>query len=159
MASGKTTIGKLLAFSLNSDFVDTDQLIEKTEGIEISHIFNLKGENYFRKKEKQILENLMNIEGTVISTGGGLVLDPDNKKRLRDIGTVVYLVASPDWILSNLNRGTTIRPLLQNEKYPIIKIRELLKIRERHYEEVADFKVIVDNKSLHEIIDNIISLI
>lgn len=158
MATGKTTIGRILAKTLDFDFVDTDQLIEEIEGTTVSNIFTLNGEAYFREKENKVLGLLKKTENKVISTGGGIIISADNRRRLRDIGKVVYLESSPQWILTNLNRSETIRPLL-NEKNPSDKIIELLDKRRKYYEEVAEFKVIVDGKSLSEIVNNIISII
>jgi len=159
MATGKTTLGKLLATMLGFDFIDTDQLIEKIEGQTISSIFSLNGESYFREKESEILDLFKTSKNKVISTGGGIITLENNRKKLRNIGKVVYLESSPQWILTNLGRSNTIRPLLKNEKDPINKINELLNNRKKYYEDVAEFKISVDQKSLHEIINDIISKI
>ncbi len=158
MATGKTTIGKMLAKTLDLDFIDMDQLIEEIEGITVNNIFTLNGEAYFREKEHEALDLFKKSENKVISTGGGIIISADNRRKLRDIGKVVYLESSPQWILTNLNRSETIRPLL-NETNPIDKIVELLDKRRKYYEEVAEFKVVVDGKSLSEIVNNIISII
>lgn len=156
MATGKTTLGKLLANTLEFNFIDTDRSIEKKEGATISDIFNLKGEAYFREKESEILDSFISLKNTIISTGGGMIISVDNRKKLRNIGKVIYLESKPNWILTNLKRSKTTRPLL-NEKDPINKIIELLNKRKKYYEDVADVIVSVDEKSPNEIINNIIS--
>lgn len=159
MASGKTTTGKLLSDVLNYSFIDTDRLIEEMEGKTINDIFNLKGEAYFRELESKILDLLSSSENTVISTGGGIVISEDNRKKLKDIGNVIYLNASPEWILANLNRSNIVRPLLLKEKEPGNKVKEILYNRLEFYEGVADYIIIVNDKSPMEIVDNIICTI
>lgn len=156
MAVGKTTVGRLLAKRLDFKFLDTDLLIEENEGMSIPRIFESKGEGYFRKKESELLDQLKGSGGTIISTGGGMAVSEDNRRKLKDLGRVIYLEASPDWILKNLHRSNILRPLLSNEKDPICKIRQLLDLRRQYYEKASDIKVPVDYRSLDEIVNNII---
>ncbi len=156
MATGKTAIGKLLSKSLNLDFIDTDIMIEEIEKKTIKEIFDSNGELYFRKKESEVLDKLQDSKNKIISTGGGIVVSEYNRRKLRDIGKVVYLESSPKWVLINLQRSKTVRPLLKNEEKPIDKIKKLLNERKKYYDDVADFKVEVDEKTLDEIVNNII---
>lgn len=156
MATGKTAIGKLLAKSMNLDFIDTDTMIEQIEKKTIEKIFDSNGEFYFRKKESEVLDKLQYSRNKIISTGGGIVVSEYNRRKLRDIGKVVYLESSPRWILINLQRSKNVRPLLKNEEKPIYKIKKLLNERKKYYEDVANFKVKVDEKTLDEIVNNII---
>lgn len=159
MASGKTTIGKLLSYELNYSFIDTDGLIEEMEGKSVNDIFNLKGEAYFRELESKALDLLSSSKNTVISTGGGIVISEDNRKKLKDIGNVVYLNASQEWILTNLSRSNIVRPLLSKEKEPVNKVKEILYNRLECYENIADYIIVVNDKAPKEIVDNIICTI
>lgn len=156
MATGKTTIGKLLAKALDYDFLDTDCIIESIEEKTIEEIFNLNGETYFRKKESEILDKLQNSKHKVISTGGGIVISKYNRNKLKNIGKVIYLESDPQWIVTNLERSKAVRPLINNEKEPIKKIIELLNERKSYYEDSSEFKVRVDEKTLYEIVNSII---
>lgn len=156
MATGKTSIGKLLSKSLNLDFIDIDTMIEEIEKKTIEKIFDSNGELYFRKKESEALNKLQYSRNKIISTGGGIVISEYNRRKLKNIGKVIYLESSPKWILINLQRSKTVRPLLKNEKKPIDKIKKLLNERKKYYDDVADFKVEVDEKTLDEIVNNII---
>lgn len=91
MASGKTTVGKMLSKKLNMNFLDTDALIEKAEGLSIKYMFENYGEFYFREKEKTLTEKLLSVKNTVISTGGGTVISAENAANLKQIGTVIFL--------------------------------------------------------------------
>lgn len=159
MATGKTTIGNLLAKTIGFDFIDMDQLIEEIEGVSISNIFNIKGETYFRDKESEVLDLLKSRSNTVIATGGGVVVSKINRQKLKHIGRVFHLQSSPQWILTNLNRSKTVRPLLMEEINPMEKVIELLNKREELYKDAAEFTVLVDEKSPDEIVNNIISII
>ena len=90
MASGKSTLGKKLAQTLNIDFIDTDKEIEKKAGAEISWIFEVEGEKGFREREREVLNKSINEEDVVISTGGGIVTEKDNRDLMITKGKVVY---------------------------------------------------------------------
>ena len=101
MATGKTTVGKLLADQMGYQFVDTDELIEERVGLTIAEIFQKKGEDAFRKMESDLAKELADKEGLVISTGGRFMLDPDNAEILIRHGLVFCLVATPEEILES----------------------------------------------------------
>ena len=112
MGAGKTKVGKLLAKTLGYGFVDMDELIEEREGLPIKEIFEKRGEKYFREKEKEWLKRLSLLEKIVLSPGGGIILSPENRKRLRKMGKVFYLKASPKAILERV-KNESHRPLLE----------------------------------------------
>ena len=117
MGTGKTTVGKLLADYLNYRFIDTDELIESRNDRSISDIFQELGEEAFREMERAIVKEIAELEGVVISTGGRLMLDPENVNALSRNSRVLCLVATPDEILSRViaDQGHK-RPLLSVSK-------------------------------------------
>jgi len=136
MGAGKTTIGKQLAKKLGKTFYDTDQEIEKRTGVKVSVIFDLEGEAGFRKRETAIIEELTQLDGVVLATGGGAVLAAENQAILKNNGHVIYLRAAVSSLCKRM-RYDKQRPLLQN-----VDIREKLEqlYTERHpiYMKVAD---------------------
>lgn len=135
MGCGKTTVGKLLAEELDYRFIDTDQLIEQKFGMTVPEIFSTHGEACFRNAEKQIAAELSKSGGQVISTGGGLMLDPENKKSLGASGRVVCLIATPEEIYRRISTADqTERPLLEAEN-PLERINELISERRKGYEQ------------------------
>lgn len=136
MGSGKSTIGRCVAKALTKPFVDLDEEIERRTGADIDWIFEKEGESGFRKRESEILAELASQNDIVLATGGGVVLAPENRKRLMREGTVVYLNVSPDLLYRRL-RHDTKRPLLQvGDKQ--LAIASILEEREPLYREVAD---------------------
>ena len=113
MGSGKTSVARLLANNLDKKFLDTDEEIMKKTGVDIAYIFDMEGEEGFRKRERLALKECLNDNNLVLSTGGGIVLSQDNRDLLTARGTVVYLQASID---SQVERtaATNNRPLLLN---------------------------------------------
>lgn len=154
MGSGKTTVGTRLSYYMRMPFLDTDKLIEKSQGKEISDIFAEKGEAYFRKLETQMIAGMIGKEKQkIISTGGGLPVSAANRKLLQKLGTVVYLKAEPETIYERL-KGDTKRPLLRDTD-PLKKIRSLMQEREEAYRQAADHVICVDGKEFHTIIQEI----
>jgi 3-dehydroquinate synthase len=133
MATGKTTVGKLLADQLGYDFVDTDKLIEERNGQNITEIFREQGEAAFREMEAAVARELGQKQGLVISTGGGLMLDPDNAAALGKSGRVFCLLATPKEILDRVAKEKHVkRPLLEVPN-PMARIVDLLQQREENY--------------------------
>lgn len=133
MATGKTTVGKLLAEQLGYDFVDTDHLIEARCGQTVAEIFREKGEAAFREMEAAVARELGNKDGLVISTGGRLMLDPANAAALSKRGRVFCLVATPEEIIERASKDTQVkRPLLEVPN-PMDRIVELLHQRREAY--------------------------
>jgi shikimate kinase len=112
MASGKTAVGKRLARRLGYDFVDTDHVIEEKAGCTIPEIFARDGEAGFRKLERDTIAALAPERPSVVATGGGTFVDPDNRAALHKLGAVVCLVTSPEVILERVKRSDK-RPLAQ----------------------------------------------
>lgn len=141
MGAGKTTIGKALAELLEKDFYDSDREIETTTGADIAWIFDVEGEAGFRNREQRMIESLTSRKGIVLATGGGAVLQSENRKRLQARGLVIYLRVSIAQQIERTSHDKN-RPLLQSED-PEQTIRDLMKLREPFYEEVAD--IIIDS--------------
>lgn len=154
MGSGKTSVGLKLSYKLKMPVEDTDKLIERREGKSIRQIFEEEGEEIFRKKETELLGELADRQGRVIySVGGGTPVREENRKLLRQLGTVVYLQISPETVYERL-KGDTTRPLLQCEN-PLEKIRELIESRKEAYESCADIIIAVDLLDMEEILEQI----
>lgn len=157
MGSGKSTIGKVLARMLHKPFVDLDHQIESKCGVKIPVIFEIEGEQGFRKREAQVLEEVTEQPGIVLATGGGAILQEHNRALLAERGIVIYLKASVDELYRRTSRDRN-RPLLAT-KDPKGKLRELLAQREALYDEVAD--IIMETSSstvtsvVHRLIDKI----
>ena len=156
MGSGKTTVGRYMERHYGYSFLDTDAYIEEKEGMSISDIFATKGEEYFRKLETEVLEELsLTLSNTVISTGGGMPLKEENARFLKNIGKVFYLKASSSSIYERV-KDDTGRPLLQ-VKDPYAKICEMLEIRNSIYETASDFILDTDGREVETIASTITS--
>ncbi len=137
MGSGKTTFGTALAKETGMDFLDADEYIVSKTGKSIPDIFAEDGEEAFRKIETEILCDLnKTLSNTVLATGGGMPLRKENANLLREIGTVLYLMASPKEIYDRV-KGDTNRPLLQCDN-PYVKICHMMKERHTVYMQCAD---------------------
>lgn len=133
--SGKTTVGRDLAKRLGLRFVDTDHEIEARTGVKIPIIFEIEGEDGFRKRETQTLDDLTRESNMVLATGGGAVIRAENRALLRERAVVVFLSVPPA-ILWERTRHDRSRPLLQVAD-PRGRLEELLKVRGPFYREVA----------------------
>lgn len=155
MGSGKTTVGKQLAKAMNFEFMDSDHEIEDRTGASIPLIFDVEGEAGFRRWEKTVIDELTQQESLVLATGGGAVLDGDNRSALCQRGIVVYLRATAEQLYQRTSRDRN-RPLLQTEN-PREKIAQIIKEREPLYEEVADIIVDTGSGSIHGVVKRIIT--
>lgn len=136
MGAGKTTIGRQLARSRELEFVDSDHEIIARCGVSIPTIFEIEGEEGFRKREMCVIDDLTQRQGVVLATGGGAILRPENRKRLKSRGTVVYLRGTPQELFMR-TRYDKNRPLLQTND-PLQKLKELYAQRHPLYMETAD---------------------
>lgn len=136
MGTGKSIVGRRLAVELHYRFVDTDQLIEARVEKRIPEIFSEDGEAHFRKLEADVVEEIVGWEAYVISTGGGVPLNPENLKALERTGILVTLAARPEVILKRVQRRAGERPLLKGPN-PLSAIRGLLSEREKYYNRSA----------------------
>ena len=133
MATGKTTVGKLLAEEFGYEFVDTDKLIENRTGRSVAQIFSQQGEAAFRRLEADLAGELARRQGLVIATGGRLMLDPENAAALSASGQVFCLVATPEEILERVERDPHVRRPLLEVPNLIERIVELLQERQAGY--------------------------
>ncbi|SEP32399.1 shikimate kinase [Nitrosovibrio sp. Nv6] len=139
MGAGKTTIGRLLASFLKKTFYDSDREIQKRTGVSIPVIFEIEGEAGFRKREAEMLSELVKMGNIVLATGGGAVLRAENRQMLRRSGTVIYLRATID-DLWRRTRQDKNRPLLQTSD-PRTRLAELYAQRDPLYRETAHIVV------------------
>jgi shikimate kinase len=153
MGVGKTTIGRKLAEKLGKTFLDCDREIEERTGVTIELIFEIEGEEGFRRRESAVLDELTARSNVVIATGGGAVLGPENREWLKERGTVVYLNA-PVKILAGRTQADRKRPLLQTEDR-LARLTELLREREPFYLEIADVIINTDDLPMRKVVDSI----
>ncbi|MBT2687072.1 shikimate kinase [Bacillus sp. ISL-47] len=153
MGAGKTTIGKELAACLNKEVIDTDEEIVKREKKSINDIFTEQGELYFRLLETKMLQELNNRDA-VITTGGGIVVRPENREALKGKGNVFFLYATPEEIFKRLENDQS-RPLLKGDK--IKQIHELYEERMPLYKDAANVIIDTTHKESGFIIKEIIS--
>lgn len=139
MGSGKTTIGRALARRLGRRFIDSDHEIERRTGVRIPVIFEMEGEDGFRKREVQVIDELSHSESIVMATGGGAILDPANRAAMASTGWVIYLDV-PTHLLLERTRHDTNRPLLQVAD-PRAKLEGLREQRDHLYREIANLIV------------------
>jgi len=153
MGAGKSSIGKQLASITKKQFLDSDTEIEKRTGARIELIFEIEGESGFRKREVQVIGEATTLNNIVLATGGGAVLMEENRKNLKQHGTVIYLKASPELLMKRTEKDWN-RPLLQTGDRMQI-IRELLEFRGPLYEETADFIINTEENSIKQIVKQI----
>ncbi len=139
MGAGKTSVGRMLAKRMNKDFYDADAEIERATGVKIPVIFDIEGESGFRAREEKVIERLTAMHDIVLATGGGAILLPANRIRLKQHGRVIYLRATPEDLWKRTRRDRN-RPLLQTVN-PLAKLKELHAQRDPLYSEIADLVV------------------
>ena len=143
MGSGKTTIGKILSKTLNKDFYDSDHVVEEKTGVKVPLIFEYEGEVGFRNRESKILEEIMSCKNTVVGTGGGIILSKMNREIIISMGFVVYLTASIKELVYRTEYDKN-RPLINNGNAEV-KITNILKGREKYYENTSNARISTDN--------------
>lgn len=160
MASGKSVVAKKLAKKLKMPMLDTDTLIENKEGTKIKDIFRIHGEPYFRNLEKKMVKRISRLKGMIVSTGGGIVLNAENRRALRKCGAVFYLKTSPNVILKRIKkiRGNE-RPLLMGKVDLRDETKRLLKLREPYYCACAHCVIDTSSMTVGEVVKKIIKLL
>jgi shikimate kinase len=154
MAVGKSAVGRALARRLRRRFVDLDAMIEKSEGSKIHEIFARRGEPYFRALEKQALSDVLAQSGQVIATGGGVVMDDENLKLLKERSRLVGLTAGLDDLLRRVGRNSK-RPLLHGRNLRA-RMEELLGQRQHRYAE-AEIVIETSGLAIDEVVERIIT--
>jgi len=153
MGAGKSTVGRQLAEALAFEFKDSDQEIQRRTGVDIPTIFEYEGEEGFRNRERQVIDELSQESSIVLATGGGAVLRPDNRQDLTSRGVVIYLHCSPEQQYSRTSRDRN-RPLLHTED-PLARLRELMEERDPLYRQVADFVVSTERRGTSSVVKEI----
>ena len=150
MGAGKSTIGRQLANQLRLPFHDSDHEIESRTGVDIPLIFELEGEAGFRKRETTVIDELTRLPNIVLATGGGAVMDPDNRQHLKTRGRVIYLHTSVNHQLKRTRKDRN-RPLLQTGN-PRDKLEELMSIRDPLYREIASIIIDTDGMRVRDVV-------
>ncbi len=158
MGAGKSTIGRELAERLHLDFFDSDHEIERRTGADIAWVFDLEGEEGFRRREETVIEDLSQKHGIVLATGGGSVISSQVRNHLSARGVVVYLETTIDKQVARTQRDRR-RPLLQTSEEPRTVLENLAVERNPLYEEIADVIVKTDDQSAkvvaHKIVERL----
>ena len=154
MATGKTEISKAISEISKYNLVDTDDMIVEQEGITINEIFDKYGEEYFRKTETGIIDKLAELEPCIVSCGGGMAMREVNVEKMKKIGKVVLLTATPETIYSHV-KDSTNRPLL-NGNMNIPYIKKLMEERAPKYNAAADIVIETDGCTPSQVADKII---
>ena len=154
MGAGKSAVGRQIAKSMRLSFVDSDDEIESRTGVDIPFIFEKEGEDGFRKREAKVIDDLSALEGIILATGGGAVMDAQNRSRLGARGFVVYLYTTVDQQVARTVKGRE-RPLLANGDSRNI-LEALMAIRDPLYREIADLTVETDGRLCYALANEII---
>lgn len=157
MGAGKTTIGRHLASALKKEFRDSDKEIEKRTGADIPLIFELEGEEGFRRREREMIDELSALHDLVLATGGGVVLDPQNRNYLMGRGLVIYLQASINQLMER-TRYDRNRPLLQTDD-PRARLEAIMETREPLYLECAEMVVDTGGRGVQSVVQEILQRI
>jgi shikimate kinase len=154
MGAGKSTVGRMLAKRLGKTFFDSDHEIEKRCGVKIPTIFEMEGEEGFRKRESAVIKDLTQMQDIVLATGGGSVLLSENRTYLHENGYVVYLRANPHelWVRTRNDKG---RPLL-NTPDPQKKLKELFDIRDPLYTSIAHQTVETGKPNVNQLTNKLV---
>lgn len=154
MGAGKSAVGRQLAKMLHLSFVDSDDEIESRTGVDIPFIFEKEGEEGFRKREAKAIDDLSAMDGIVLATGGGAVMDPQNRSLLGARGFVVYLFTTVDQQVVRTLKGRE-RPMLANGDSRAI-LDDLMAIRDPLYREIADLTVETDGRKVKAVASEIL---
>ena len=158
MGSGKSAVGRSLARLLRVPFHDSDAEIERRTGVDIPFIFDKEGESGFREREREVLASLTVLRHVVLSTGGGAVMLPENRRVLSENGWVVYLQTSIEQQVERVKPGRH-RPLLNGVDDPAVRLRELMEIRDPLYRSIADLTITTDGRQIKAVVRDIVDMI
>ena len=154
MGAGKTTVGALLAKAMGREFLDSDTVLQEHTGVTVSEIFEREGEQGFRQRERKLIADLVQRRDIVLATGGGAVLDAENRRLLAARGTVIYLRVSLNIQLRHLHADRS-RPLLQDGN-PEEVLARLSAEREPLYRELCDYQVNMDSLTVRAACSSIV---
>ncbi len=154
MGAGKSAVGRQLAKMLHLSFVDSDDEIESRTGVDIPFIFEKEGEEGFRKREVKVIDDLSAMDGIVLATGGGAVVDPQNRSHLGARGFVVYLFTTVDQQVARTQKGRE-RPMLAKGDSRAI-LEDLMVFRDPLYREIADLTVETDGRKVNAVASEIL---
>lgn len=158
MGAGKTTVGERCAERLARPFVDTDDVVEATARRSVQELFAEAGESAFRALERDAVRDATaSPAAAVIACGGGAVLDPENRRRLREAGTVVWLRATPAVLAQRVDADGVDRPLLAS-RGAVATLERLAVVRAAAYEAVADAVVDTDGRTVDEVADAVLEV-
>lgn len=155
MGAGKTTVGRALAQRAGLDFVDTDRVLVERCGVPVATIFEIEGEDGFRKRESGVLVELAERDACVVATGGGAVLAAENRQVMRDAGTVIYLRARVESLWERLRHDTS-RPLLATPD-PRATLADLLHKRDPLYRDAAHLIVDTGAQSASTLVGRVLT--
>jgi len=154
MGAGKSAVGRQLARLLHLDFADSDEEIEARTGVDIAFIFEKEGEEGFRKREARAIDDLTQRDGIVLATGGGAIVEPQNRSHLGARGFVIYLHTTVDQQLARTRKGRD-RPLLDNDD-PRAVLETLMATRDPMYREIADLTIETDSRKVRAVANEIL---
>lgn len=150
MGVGKTTIGRHIADEIGLTFIDSDREIENRTGVEIPLIFEFEGEIGFRKREQAVIAELTTLSNIILSTGGGVILNEQNRHHLQTRGYVIYLHASVEDLLERTAHSRN-RPLLQIEN-PRTKLEQIMTERHPLYQSVAHVTIETGHRTIRQVV-------
>ncbi|MCG7983328.1 MAG: shikimate kinase AroK [Candidatus Thiodiazotropha lotti] len=153
MGAGKTTVGRQLAEQFRKEFIDSDLEIQRRTGVDIPTIFEFEGEQGFRLREQEVIDELTQREEVVLATGGGAVINEQNRKVLSSRGLVIYLHCTVEQQFERTHRDKN-RPLLQTDD-PMAKLKSLMAERDPLYRQTADLLISTEGRNTQAVVQDI----
>ncbi|MCG7921653.1 MAG: shikimate kinase AroK [Candidatus Thiodiazotropha lotti] len=153
MGAGKTTVGRQLAEHFRKEFIDSDLEIQRRTGVDIPTIFEFEGEQGFRLREQEVIDELTQREEVVLATGGGAVIKEQNRKVLSSRGLVIYLHCTVEQQFERTHRDKN-RPLLQTDD-PMAKLKSLMAERDPLYRQTADLLISTEGRNTQAVVQDI----
>ncbi|MCG8487614.1 MAG: shikimate kinase AroK [Candidatus Thiodiazotropha sp.] len=153
MGAGKTTVGRQLAEHFRKEFIDSDLEIQRRTGVDIPTIFEFEGEQGFRQREQEVIDELTRRDEVVLATGGGAVIKEQNRKALSSRGLVIYLHCTVEQQFERTHRDKN-RPLLQTDD-PMAKLKSLMAERDPLYRQTADLLISTEGRNTQAVVQDI----